>query len=172
MLQACFIGTFFTFWPGLLENFLVYTYETDGAADACNNPRKTPSKLPFLCCASSAVALRAAHGLSDWTCAEFIGDPAAPEYEGLQLPTCKPGLCTWVPDGLDGRDNVTGAPQTHTVCHTHAAALSRSCTGHHFPVSPKQLQVVVLHVVLDVVLVVLSLLLLFSSILLVTGAAT
>ena len=34
MAQACFIGSFCTFWPGLIENYLVYTYETDGAKDA------------------------------------------------------------------------------------------------------------------------------------------
>ena len=69
-IQACFIGTFFTFWPGLFENFLVLEYETDGSADAY------------------------------WTCPTTIGDPKAPLYSELQLHTCKPGLCTSIPENV------------------------------------------------------------------------
>ena len=31
--QALFIGAFFTFWPGVWENYLVMTFETDGVVD-------------------------------------------------------------------------------------------------------------------------------------------
>ena len=54
--QALFIGSFFTLWPGLLENFLVATYETDGVFDAY------------------------------WTCPERVGDPSAAPWDGSTLP--------------------------------------------------------------------------------------
>jgi Ca2+-binding EF-hand superfamily protein len=75
VLQACLIAMVFTGLPGLWENFLVYTYETDGAVDAY------------------------------WTCAATVGDPSAPPWEGnapsgtgnLTLQHCPYGLCTSIP---------------------------------------------------------------------------
>ena len=68
--QAMFIGFFFTLWPGLFENYLVYTLETDGVNDAY------------------------------WTCTETIGDPNLPPWgttEELTLPENSP-TWTWVKD--------------------------------------------------------------------------
>ena len=81
MAQACFIGTFFTFWPGLFENFLVLKYETDGVAQAY------------------------------WTCPETIQDPFADHNERIletsdyfieqfPLPECEHGFCTTLPANI------------------------------------------------------------------------
>jgi hypothetical protein len=53
--QALFIGSFFTLWPGMLENLLISTYETDGVLDAY------------------------------WTCPQFVGDPSAAPWDGSTL---------------------------------------------------------------------------------------
>lgn len=63
--QALFIGTFFTFWPGLFENYLVYTLETDGVNDAY------------------------------WTCAETIGDPTLPPWGTTEELTLAENSPTW-----------------------------------------------------------------------------
>jgi Ca2+-binding EF-hand superfamily protein len=67
--QALFIGAFFTLWPGMLENYLVATYETDGVFDAY------------------------------WTCPKRVGDPSAAPWDGSTLPayytsgeTCTPEI--------------------------------------------------------------------------------
>eukprot|EP01052_Picozoa_sp_SAG31_P000523 SAG31_NODE_15_length_37942_cov_32.078297_28_plen_645_part_00 len=84
VLQACFIGMFFTLIPGMIENFLVYTLETDGIVDAY------------------------------WTCPQTFGDPLDPEYANMSLPTlfdqdvhlsrnphvCKAGLCVSIPQDV------------------------------------------------------------------------
>lgn len=89
VLQACFIGSFCCFWPGLLENTLVEVYETDGVFDAY------------------------------WMCNKVMGDPRAPMYANLSLPAnpgawgtrvvdqCRPGLCASVPDGIHHPDNIS-----------------------------------------------------------------
>ena len=102
-LQACFIGTFFTFWPGLLENFLVLSYETDGAVDAY------------------------------WTCPGTIGDPfadhnekiaATSEYYGgaegsplwpYPLVTCPHGLCATLPANISEYKAMGGTVQIGDV---------------------------------------------------------
>eukprot|EP01050_Picozoa_sp_SAG11_P004220 SAG11_NODE_263_length_11526_cov_23.830314_4_plen_1064_part_00 len=71
--RAMLIGTFCCFWPGLFENFLVWTYATDGVYDAY------------------------------WTCADFIGDPSAAPWgtnATFTLPVCRPGLCTSIPQNV------------------------------------------------------------------------
>jgi hypothetical protein len=76
VLQALAIGLLSTLFPGLLENYLVYTYETDGAVDAY------------------------------WTCPAAENDPDAlpsamqPPYHNLSLPKCPYGLCTSVPANI------------------------------------------------------------------------
>ena len=75
-IQACCIAVVFTGLPGLWENFLVWRFETDGAVDAY------------------------------WTCADTIGDPMNATYRNFSLATCPPGLCTSIPDGVDGRASV------------------------------------------------------------------
>ena len=68
--QAAAIALVFTGLPGLWENLMVYTFETDGAVDAY------------------------------WMCPETVGDPlAAPWGVGnLTLAVCKMGSCTSIPD--------------------------------------------------------------------------
>jgi hypothetical protein len=76
VLQALAIGLLTTLFPGLLENYLVYTFETDGAMDAY------------------------------WTCPAAENDPDAlpsamqPPYHNLSLTACPYGLCTSVPANI------------------------------------------------------------------------
>jgi len=88
MAQACFIGLFSTLFPGMWENFLVLSYETDGAADAY------------------------------WTCPGTIGDPFADHNEMIAedsmyyggedgsplwpypLVECAHGLCATLPANI------------------------------------------------------------------------
>lgn len=103
MAQACFIGAFFTLWPGLVENFLVLTYETDGVVDAY------------------------------WTCPGTIGDPFAEhneritedsEYYGsapgsplwpYPLVECPHGLCTTLPANTSAYRAMGGTVQIGDV---------------------------------------------------------
>ena len=76
VLQALTIGVLTTLFPGLLENFLVYTFETDGVVDAY------------------------------WTCPAAENNPDAlpstmqPPYHNLSLASCPYGLCTSVPANI------------------------------------------------------------------------
>ena len=83
-MQACCIGVFFTAIPGMIENILVLTYETDGLVDAY------------------------------WTCPNIFGDPLSPRYVNMSLATlfdqdtllspnphvCKAGLCVSIPPNI------------------------------------------------------------------------
>lgn len=81
--QAFLIAFVFTGIPGAWENFLVYTYETDGAVDAY------------------------------WTCPTYgPGDPSLAPYDGLGLPAmpgnygvrvpgqCPVGTCASIPENI------------------------------------------------------------------------
>ena len=102
MAQACFIGAFFTLWPGLWENYLVLTYETDGVVDAY------------------------------WTCDGTIGDPFADhnnrivdtsEYFGGEggplwpypLVECPHGLCVTLPANISEYRAMGGTVQIGDV---------------------------------------------------------
>ena len=76
VLQALAIGLLTTAFPGLLENYLVRTYETDGAKDAywtCPGAENNQDALP-----------------SDMQ----------PPYHNLSLASCPYGLCTSVPANI------------------------------------------------------------------------
>eukprot|EP01051_Picozoa_sp_SAG22_P002652 SAG22_NODE_120_length_19227_cov_7.584013_16_plen_1054_part_00 len=103
--QAALIAVVWTGLPGVVENILVWKFETDGVVDAY------------------------------WTCPATIGDPdAAPWGQGnLTLATCEPGLCTSIPDmnaseylAMGGSKTLGGnwsgdecTPLLHTFTHSH-----------------------------------------------------
>ena len=76
VLQALTIGLLTTLVPGLIENFLVEKFETDGAVDAY------------------------------WTCpgadneVDALPSTMQPPYQNLSLPYCPYGLCTSVPANI------------------------------------------------------------------------
>ena len=76
VLQALTIGLVTTLVPGLIENYLVETFETDGAVDAY------------------------------WTCpganneVDALPSTMQPPYHNLSLPSCPYGLCTSVPANI------------------------------------------------------------------------
>ena len=90
VLQAALIGAVFTILPGLLENFLVYYFETDGMIDAywtCPYETRGPGgRGPDL-------------GDTEW-----IGGSLEEPFAGM--PLCPYGTCTSIP--ADPRAVVNG----------------------------------------------------------------
>lgn len=76
VVQAFFIATIFTGIPGLFENFLVYTFKTDGVYDAY------------------------------FTCNEIFGDPLTANWKKNETwSVCRPGYCTVVDMPCPGLPN-------------------------------------------------------------------
>lgn len=88
--QALFIGSFFTFWPGLFENYLVYTLETDGVNDAywmCTQTIGDPELAPW----GTTEELTLAENSPTWT---WLKDYGPPPKQGR----CPAGTCVSIPD--------------------------------------------------------------------------
>jgi Ca2+-binding EF-hand superfamily protein/lambda repressor-like predicted transcriptional regulator len=115
--QACFIGGFFTLLPGLFENWLVYTYETDGMVDAYwTCPGET----------RDAGARGEEFGATDslWP---MIGGSMVPPFHNLSLPTCPYGTCTSVPANVSAYME-TGGNAAMGGLWTNTQPLSDECT--------------------------------------------
>lgn len=113
VLQALAIGLATTFFPGLLENHLVRTYETDGAVDAY------------------------------WACPATDHDPDAPPstmqppYHNLSLSACAFGLCTSVPANITEYLEA-GGNEAMGGTWTNERPLIDACTIDDYATCPQQ----------------------------------
>lgn len=81
VLQAVCIGAACTILPGLLENFLCYRFETDGAIDAYWT-------CPFETRGSEGGGRGADVGSTEW-----IGGSFLPPFDEIAMPVCPYGTC-------------------------------------------------------------------------------
>jgi hypothetical protein len=92
VLQALFIGAFFTFWPGVFENYLVHTLETDGVVDAywtCPQTIGDPTLAPW----GTTEELKLAENSLTWT---WLKDYGPVPKQGR----CKAGTCVSIPENF------------------------------------------------------------------------
>ena len=106
MAQACFIGTFCTFWPGLFENWLVYTYETDGAKDTYwTCPETIGRDGIFLDGSTMILDTSYAYG---WDPERNIDNGLGLYPFPLDPIACKPGTCLTLPANISEYVDMNG----------------------------------------------------------------